>query len=94
MAETGWNKPVDQAAVSVGATATALITVPEVAGKPRKGVTITAIDGDIWYGGRNVAAGSQPLYQGQQRDIPSERGQIYAIRQGGANVAVNVTAWY
>lgn len=94
MSEAGWNRPVDQDPVTVGTDATPLITTPERAGRPRKGVEFTPIDGDIWYGGIGVSATSQPASQGQTVRIASERGQIYAIRQAGADVLVHVTPWY
>jgi len=94
MSEEGWNSPVNQAPVLVGATEAQLITTET--NRPRKGVMITPTNGDIWYGAQGVTAlNGQPLLSGQTRDLPCTLGQNwYALRQASTNVDVRVTPVY
>jgi len=87
------NAPIDLSAVSVAATATALLSgVTEVGGKPFKGFFVNPTDGEIAIGGSTVTAATGMLVSsGEKIWIDWSRGtNWYAIRTGGANVNVRV----
>ena len=93
MSEPAWNGLVDQDPVTVGATATKLITTAERAGRPWKGVEITPAS-DIYYGGPGVTTtNGTPLAGGTTKFIPV-RGRLYAVRAGGSDVVTQVSLAY
>lgn len=93
MSESVWNGLVDQDPVTVGATATKLITTAERPGRPWKGVEITPAT-DIYYGGPGVTtANGTPLAGGTTKFIPV-RGRLYAVRAGGSDVVTQVSLAY
>lgn len=93
MSDPVWDGLADQAPVTVGATATKLITTAERPGRPWKGVEITPA-ADIYYGGPGVTtANGTPLAAGVTKFIPV-RGRLYAVRAGGSDVVTQVSLAY
>lgn len=90
-----WNAPKPQTAVTVGATATALVASPDNT-RRRVGVWIQPTNGDIWIGDSTVTTSKGiKITSGTIVVIENTYGALlYAVRDGSSDVTTQVTLWY